>query len=176
MRRLIFLIGSRGAGKTTVARILAAKLGWSWTDADAVLKARFGRSIDAIFAAEGEPAFRDKESLVLEGLCRLTRHVVATGGGVVLRPENRDLLKAAGHVVWLTADTPTLWHRLQTDPATAGQRPDLAGGGFQEVIDLLRIREPCYAACADWTIDTTNPSADEVAAAILQWLSVQSNP
>src|SRR5947208_11489758 len=89
---VIFLVGYRGSGKTTVARALADRLGWTWADADVVLEARHGRSIRQIFAEEGEAGFRDKEAALLEDLCGLRRHVIATGGGIVLRPENRRRL------------------------------------------------------------------------------------
>lgn len=151
---LIFLIGYRGTGKTTVAKLLAEKLGWKWLDADHVLEARFGRSIRAIFAEEGVESFRAKESAVLAELCNLTNHVIATGGGVVMRPENRELLRQTGMVVWLTADPRTLWDRLQADASTAERRPDLTCGGLAEVEQVLAIRQPLYAACAHQTIDT----------------------
>jgi shikimate kinase len=163
---LWFLIGYRGSGKTAVARLLARQLGWAWLDADEVLERRFGRSIRAIFADEGETGFRDKESAVLEDLCNLERHVIATGGGVVLRPENRERLRTTGWIIWLTADAPTLWRRMQKDASTSERRPALAQGGLTEVEELLRIREPLYASCADMTVDTTGWSADEVAAII----------
>ncbi len=101
-RRLLFLIGLRGTGKTCVARLLADKLGWGWSDADIVLEQRAGRSIRKIFQDEGEASFRDQEVAVLEDLAARENHVVATGGGVVLRPENRARL-GSGTVVWLTA-------------------------------------------------------------------------
>src|SRR5262249_48064027 len=92
--RVIFLIGYRGSGKTTVARILAERLGWSWLDADTLLEARHGRTIRQIFAEEGEAGFRDKEERLLDELSQGRQHVIATGGGIVLRPVNRDKLKA----------------------------------------------------------------------------------
>src|SRR5437667_12110745 len=81
----LFLIGYRGTGKTTVARILAEKIGWGWIDADAALEERYGRSIRRIFEEDGEAGFREKEMAILEELCRAHNHVIATGGGVVLR-------------------------------------------------------------------------------------------
>ena len=131
----LFLIGLRGSGKTTIARLLAGRLRWEWLDADDVLEMRYGKSIRAIFAEEGEASFRDKESLLLTELCERRRCVVSTGGGVVVRPANRQLLRASGIVVWLTADVDTLWHRLQDDD---GKRPALTVGGRAEVEEILR--------------------------------------
>src|SRR5438552_2779942 len=114
----IFLIGYRGTGKTTVAQCLAKQLGWRFVDSDRFLEERHGRSIRQIFAEEGEAGFRDKEGMVLEGICHERRQVVATGGGVVLRPENRTLLRAGGWTVWLTADAPTIYRRLEEDSSS----------------------------------------------------------
>ncbi len=163
----IFLIGYRGSGKTTVARILAKQLECNWTDADTALEQRLGRSIRRIFADEGEGGFREKEAALLEELCRLEGHVVATGGGVILRENNRQRLRAAGRIVWLTADAPTLWQRLQADPTTSQSRPALTIGGLAEIEELLRVREPLYRCCADLVVDTTGRSPEEVANVIL---------
>jgi len=167
----LFLIGFRGTGKSTVARLLAQALGWDSLDADAELEARCGRSIRAVFAEEGEAGFRDREAAVLADLCGRDRVVVATGGGVVLRTANRERLRT-GTVVWLTADADTLCRRLAADPATAERRPALAGGSAAcdraEVEQLLHQREPLYRACANLTVDTTGRTPEEVATAILR--------
>src|SRR4051812_17648318 len=99
----LFLIGYRGTGKSTVGPLLAAALGWEFADADDLIEAAAGRSVADIFAAEGEAGFRDREAAALAELCRGERRVVATGGGAVLRPANRELLAASGFVAWLTA-------------------------------------------------------------------------
>jgi shikimate kinase len=164
---LLFLIGYRGSGKSTVAQLLARRLGWDWCDADAVLEARHGRTIRQIFDEEGEAGFRDKEAALLREHCGLDNHVIATGGGVVLRLENRRRLRDAGHVVWLTADPATLWQRLQQDVTTAERRPALTVGGLPEIEDLLRAREPLYRECAHQVVDTTGRSPQEIADAIL---------
>lgn len=90
---LIFLIGYRGTGKSATARALAESLGWSWCDADQLLQDRFAKTIRQIFDEEGEAGFRDKETAILDELAARRRCVIATGGGVVLRPENRAKLK-----------------------------------------------------------------------------------
>jgi len=167
----LFLIGPRGSGKSTVARLLAHQLGWDWLDADDELEKRYGRSIRAIFEAEGEAGFREKESVILAELCCLRRYVIATGGGVVLRESNRALLRASGRVVWLTADVETLWQRVQTDSGTAERRPPLTVGGRMEMEEILRLREPLYRHCADLIVDTSGRTPAEVAAEILRGLS-----
>jgi shikimate kinase len=166
-RSSIFLIGYRATGKSTVARLLAARLGWDAVDADEVLETQHGRTIRQIFAEEGEAGFRDKEAAVLEALCQRPRLVVATGGGVILREANRGRLRATGRVIWLTADAQTIWSRLQQDPATSERRPALTVGGLAEVEELLRVREPLYRSCADLVIDTVGRSPEEVVAHIL---------
>jgi shikimate kinase len=168
---VIFLIGPRATGKTTVARLLAGRLGWDWVDADAALEARWGKSVRAMFAEEQEAGFRRKEAALLEELCGLRRHVVATGGGVVLAAANRERLRAAGQVVSLTADVATLWQRLREDPGTAERRPDLTVGGLAEVEEVLRVREPLYRACAHHEVDTVGRTPDQVAAVVLACLA-----
>lgn len=168
---LVFLIGSRGSGKSTVARLVAHELGWDWLDADEVLEKRYGLSIRAIFEREGEAGFRDKEAAILAELCRLRRHIVATGGGVILREDNRDLLRSSGRVVWLTADVETLWQRVRGDDATAERRPALTVGGRAEIEEILHLREPFYRQCADRIVDTAGRAANEIVAEMVRWLA-----
>jgi shikimate kinase len=167
---IIFLIGFRCTGKTTVARLLAEKLGWDWSDADSLLEARYGKSIRQIFASEGEAGFRDKEEQIFAEFCQLQRCVVATGGGVILRDINRQRMRSAGKVVWLTADAQTIWDRFQADPATSNRRPPLTVGGLAEIEEVLKIREPLYRGCADLIISTTERSTEEIAQQIAQEL------
>ncbi|HJZ57632.1 MAG TPA: shikimate kinase [Gemmataceae bacterium] len=165
---LLFLIGYRGTGKTTVGPLLARRLGWTFLDADERTEATAGMSIADIFAAEGEPGFRDRESATLAELCRLSGHVVATGGGVVLRPANRELLRNSGFVAWLSAPAEAIWDRIRADTTTAARRPNLTvRGGLDEVRTLLAEREPLYRATADFEIATEGLSPDAVADAIL---------
>jgi shikimate kinase len=168
----LYLIGYRGAGKSTVARLLAETLGWPCVDMDQLLESRSGLSIREIFAAEGEAGFRLREAALLEEISRLGRHVVATGGGVVLSSSNRRLLRGSGRAVWLTADSRTSWQRLQGDPATPDRRPNLTVGGPEEIEELLKTREPYYRECADCTVETAGRSAAEVASLIRTHLNL----
>jgi shikimate kinase len=164
----LFLIGYRGTGKTTVAELLAAGLGWPWFDTDAEIEHRAGKSIAEIFAADGEPAFRDCESSVLAELCAGKRQVLALGGGVIVRNQNRELIKSSGKTIWLSADPATLWWRIAADHSTSARRPNLtAGGGLEEIRRILAERLPLYRQSADWVVDTEDKSPADVAAEIL---------
>ena len=169
----VILVGPRGSGKTTVARLLAADLGWSWVDADVLLEGRAGMSIRDIFAAEGEAGFRRREADVLAEVCGLESHVIATGGGVVLRPANRELLKRSGVVVWLTGDIDTLWGRICEDGSTAARRPTLTVGGRDEVAELVAAREPLYRECARVVIDTSGRTPVSIIEEVRKRISVE---
>ncbi len=171
----IFLIGYRGTGKSTVARLLAERLGWACIDADEFLEQTHGTTIRDLFAREGESGFRAKEAEALAELCLQTSVVIATGGGVVLREENRRLLKQNSVCVWLRADAAAIHARLQADATTAERRPALtARPGLQEIEALLAVREPLYRACADLTIDATARSPEDVVGTILASLDASS--
>ena len=171
----VFLVGPRGSGKSTVARLLAADLGMPWVDADELLERRAGLTIRDIFAIEGEAGFRQREAEVLAELCSLTAHVIATGGGVVLRPDNRDLLRRSGVVVWLTGDIDTLGGRITADAPTTERRPTLTVGGSAEVAELVAAREPLYRECANVTIDTSGRTPEEIVAEVRARLEKRTN-
>jgi shikimate kinase len=168
---IIALIGYRGSGKSSVAKALATKLGWSWQDADVVLEERAGRSIREIFALQGEQAFRDLESELLAQLLSHTNVVVALGGGVVLRPENRRLLQTST-VIWLQATPEDLHARIAADPSTNQRRPNLtSAGGLDEIRKLLDERTPLYRECADFIVDSPGKSPDQIATEIVSLVS-----
>lgn len=168
--RLVFLIGYRGAGKSSVAELLAPRLGWDWIDADRALEQRAGQTIAQIFASDGEAAFRRLESQLLAEWCTRKDLVIATGGGIILAEQNRLLMQSSGEVVWLTADVKTLTDRLQQDSANAERRPRLTVGGRAEIEELLRLREPLYRACANWTVDTAGCTLEAIVDKILLFL------
>ncbi|MCS6977415.1 MAG: shikimate kinase AroL [Gemmatales bacterium] len=172
----IFLIGARGAGKTTVASLLADRLGWRMVDADAEIERQTGCSIRSIFEREGESGFRQLEAETLRRLASFSRAVIATGGGVVVRPENRELLRRSGLVVWLRAEPEVLWRRMDTDPRTAEQRPALTSlGGLEEMQSIVAQRSKWYSECASLTIDTSARSPQDVAQMILEFLARTAN-
>jgi shikimate kinase len=166
----IHLIGYRGTGKSAVAQQLALRLGWDWVDADVELELRAGKSIAAIFADDGEQAFRDLESAMLAELVGRERSVLATGGGIVLRAENRELLRSGAIVVWLKAEPETILRRLSDDWTTATRRPDLSTGGLNEIREMLSLRTPLYQQCADLEVDSEEKSVADVATEILSRL------
>jgi len=169
----ILLIGYRGTGKTTVAQLLALRLGWSWIDTDAEIELAAGKSIREIFADQSEEVFRDRETQVLSQLSQRDEHVFALGGGAILRTENRELIRDIGQTVWLQAAAETLCSRISGDETTAERRPNLtADGGLTEIIDVLHRREPLYRECADIEVDTENMPPATVAEEILRRLSL----
>lgn len=164
---VITLIGYRGSGKSTLAPRVAGALGWVWLDADVELELRAGRTIKQIFAAEGEAGFRARERDLMHELLKCDRLVLAAGGGCILNEETRRELKAAGPVVWLTAPAEVLYSRIAGDATTADRRPNLAGGGLDEVQALLAKREPLYRECATIVCNVNSGSPDELLSSVL---------
>lgn len=166
----LYLIGYRGSGKTTVARLASTLLAQPWVDADEELERQAGKTIREIFAESGEEHFRELESQVLADLAQGPHRIVALGGGIILRETNRQLLKRSGKVVWLRARPETLLARIQADPTTADRRPQLTStGGLEEIKRLLAERTPLYATCADYVVDVDELTPEEVAERIAHW-------
>ena len=156
----IFLVGPMGAGKSTIGRLLAAELHFAFRDSDKVIEERTGADIPWIFDMEGEEGFRDRETAVLVELANETRTVIATGGGIILRERNRELMKESGYVCYLTASIDQLVERTARDK----KRPLLqVDNPRQKIIDLLGIRDPLYRDAADFIINTDKRSPKTVA-------------
>lgn len=174
---VVTLIGFRGAGKSSVAPRLAARLGWEWIDADAELTRRLGRSIPDVFAREGEAAFRRYEADLLAELLVRDRLVIAAGGGAVLNAATRRQMRAAGPVVWLRASVETIWTRIGHDLGAGGGRPALTSlDPRAEVEALAARREPVYAEAASLVVDTDGRSVDEIVAELVAQLALPPEP
>ena len=163
----VFLVGPPGAGKSTVGRHLAAHLQAAFFDLDEVIQERAGADIPWIFDVEGESGFRDRESAVVKDFASRENVVIATGGGVVLRPENRTVMSSASTVVYLEASLLTLVSR--TEGKT--KRPLLVGKDVRKVLqEIMAVREPLYREVADVTVASTGGSAKRLAEVIAEKL------
>ncbi len=149
-----------GAGKSTVGRALARTLDLDFADCDTEIEQRTGADIPWIFEIEGEDGFRDREARVIDDLTQRDRIVVATGGGAVLRPENRACLSERGFVVYLDASLREQVRRTGRDD----KRPLLAGQDRRAVLaDLMAVREPLYTETADLRLATAGRNARQLA-------------
>ena len=164
----LILIGYRGSGKTTVGAILAQRLGRPFVDLDEQIEAAAGCSIAEIFVKEGELGFRERERQALLDSLKGSPSVVSTGGGIILKPENRSALREAGFVAWLTAAPEVLWQRMLADPLTSSRRPNLQQGGLEEVVAMMGKREAMYAESAHARFDVASGSPETLAADILK--------
>ncbi|MBD8496452.1 shikimate kinase AroK [Pseudomonas syringae] len=150
MRNLI-LVGPMGAGKSTIGRLLAKELRLPFKDSDKEIEQRTGANIPWIFDREGEPGFRDREQAVIAELCTSDGLVLATGGGAVMRDENRKALHEGGRVVYLHASVEQQVSRTARDR----NRPLLRTANPAKVLsDLLALRDPLYREIADVIIET----------------------
>lgn len=167
----IFLIGYRGTGKSTIAELMAARLGADWVDSDDAIEQSAGCSIAEIFRDQGEPVFRDLEEQTIANLAAGPARVLSLGGGAVLRESTRQRLKKE-QVVWLQASAAVLAERLSGDSSTAKRRPSLTGQGtLEEIEQVLAVRTPIYQECATLVVDTDRHTPDEVAGKIVEQLS-----
>jgi len=165
---VITLIGYRGTGKSTVGPQLAARLGYVFLDADPEIERRAGKSIRQIFADNGEPEFRRLEAEFLAGQLQRNHLVLAPGGGAVLNETTRELMQAAGPVVWLTAPTDVIVKRMAEDSTSAERRPALTAlPPRDEIEQLLAKRTPLYAQAASITVETSGKRVDEIVNEIL---------
>jgi shikimate kinase len=160
----IVLIGMMGAGKSSVGRALERRTGLARLDTDETVGARFGMSIAEIFEKHGEENFRDAETETLRNLAPNRAAIIVTGGGIVLRSENVDLLRRLGTIVWLNGDETTLFERA----SRRHTRPLLQNDDPRAIFsELFRKRAPIYKTAADFEINTSNLTHDQVAETIL---------
>jgi shikimate kinase len=160
----IFLVGFMGCGKTTVGRVLAARLGRGFRDLDDMIEASAGKSVRAIFSACGESGFRGLESNAIESCGRLSRVVIALGGGAYASEENRAKLRWLGKTIWLDCSLEECLRRVKGDP----RRPLL--GSLDEMKLLFESRRAAYAS-ADLVVDSGDAAPEAIAEVILERLS-----
>lgn len=148
-----------GAGKTTIGKVLAKRLGYRFVDADHEIEARTGVSLPTIFEIEGEEGFRKREAQVIADLATWNAHVVATGGGAVLRSDNRENLQASGFIIYLDVPLSTLCERTRHDK----NRPLLqVRDPLQKLRDLHAQRDPLYREIADVVVSGSRITAQSV--------------
>jgi shikimate kinase len=169
----IAVVGMPGCGKSTVGRHLARQLGMRFVDSDTEIEKRSGTSIRDYFAVQGEDAFRDLEQQVLEDLTQGIGSepgiVLATGGGAVLRPSNRDALHSRTHVVYLRATPEELHRRLRHDT----HRPLLqVADPLARLRDLYRERDPLYRRTAHFVVEAARPSVTSLISMVLMQLEL----
>lgn len=158
-----------GAGKSTVGKALAKHLSWEFTDTDHLIEHQTGVSIPVIFEIEGESGFRRRESAALSSFVGKEKQVIATGGGIVLASENREILKQIGAVVYLSASAAELYQRTRLDK----NRPLLRGPNPRKKIEeLLAARLPLYKECADVVVETGRQPVYQIVQKISQALNL----
>jgi shikimate kinase len=161
----VVLIGYRGTGKSTVGKVVAARLGRELLSTDVEIVKLAGQPIPQIVEQHGWEYFRDLETKICQSLAGKDGLVIDTGGGAILRPQNVEVLKRTGKLFWLTASVETIAKRIGSDT----QRPSLTGtkSFLVEIHDVLRERTPKYQAAADCAIETEGKSVTQVADEIL---------
>jgi len=166
---LISLIGLPGSGKSTVGRQLARRLGRAFVDSDHVIEERLGCSIREYFEREGEERFRDVEEAVIDELTQQDGGVLSTGGGSVLRPNNRLHLRERGQVVYLKSNPDELFRRLRHDV----NRPLLqVADPLTRLRELHAARDPLYRETAHFTIETGRPSVPTLVNMVMMQLEL----
>lgn len=168
----IFLVGLMGAGKTTVGKLLAKRLGRAFYDSDHEIESRTGVNIPVIFELEGEAGFRKRETAAIEELTAMHDIVLATGGGAALSKQNRENLSQHGTVVYLRASVNELWHRTKNDK----NRPLLQTDDPRAKLEKLYTeRDPLYREIADIIIDTGDQSVGSIVQHLEETLNKHAN-
>jgi shikimate kinase len=160
-----------GAGKSTVGKLLAKKLERRFLDADHVIEDRCGVKIPVIFEMEGEDGFRKREAQAINDITGEHDVILATGGGAVLLPENRQFLSERGVVIYLHANPMELWHRTKGGEG----RPLLKNGDAKKILEnLYAIRDPLYREIADYVIETGKPSVNQLVNTLIMQLELSA--
>jgi len=163
----LFLVGMPGSGKSTLGRLLAKRLDKRFYDTDAELERRLGVTIPVIFELEGEPGFRDRETAIIGEFVGYENVILATGGGAVLRNENRLCLKQNGTVLYLHAPPETLWDRTRRSK----HRPLLqAADPLARLNELYQFRDPIYREVADFVVESDQEQVIRLAQRLEQQL------
>ena len=166
----LYLIGYRGSGKSTVAPLIGELLQRPVIDTDQQIEILTGQTIAEIFAESGEAGFRQWETSVLQAHAADGQSVVSLGGGAPTVEDNRRLIRQTGKTALLSAPAEVLWARICADSRSASTRPGLTDlDGFEEVTKVLEQRAEIYSNCADYTIDTSNITPEQIAADIANW-------
>ncbi len=162
----LVLIGFSGAGKSSVGRLVAKRLGWRFVDSDQEVVGRHGRPIEQIFGEEGETRFRTYEREVVAEVCAGVKQVISLGGGAIVDERNKQVVMNGNYVARLAAKPATILHRLEADRGVS-ERPLLTSPDpLQRITTLLAQREQHYQA-TDWQIDTEGLTPAEVAELVL---------
>lgn len=161
----LILVGPMGAGKSTIGRLLAKQLHRNFVDTDHHIEENTGADIPWIFAIEGEAGFRQRETKALKKLIKHPKQILATGGGVVMKEENRHLLKQAGLVIFLHADVETQWQRTKRDH----NRPLINQKNPKQVLqELYDLRLPLYREVAHIEVMSKKMSTKKMAMLVLE--------
>ena len=167
----VYLVGPMGAGKSTIGRILADELDYAFVDVDRESEGRAGVDIPWIFDKEGEPGFRERETLALESFCERSQLLISTGGGAVMREQNRRLMHGNGTVIYLYTSIAEQVRRTGRDR----RRPLLQQGNPAEILErLMGERDPLYREVAHIIVDTDNRTPRNVALELTQQLRSQA--
>ena len=159
----IFLIGYRCTGKTTIGKFLAHRLNFNFFDTDLLIEQVSGLNISQIVEKFGWKKFRRLEKENLFDIKDNEDAVIATGGGIIIDPENQDFIKKNGLCVWLDADLKTILHRLNNDNKTCSSRPSLTNKDLlKETQELINLRRPLYKQTADIRVDVSFHTPEEI--------------
>ena len=162
----IVLIGYRGSGKSSVGKLLAQQLKWSWCDSDDEIEAGLDVSIAQVFEQQGESHFRALETAAIERLidgADARGQVISLGGGAPMQDRNRELWKQRATCVYLKGSAKTLYQRISSDESSENRRPDLTDeGGLAEVQKMLDLRSSTYQSCADLIVDVDDRTPAEI--------------